>query len=113
MLSDISLYVISTGVILGIFVLIGILIFLTTFLYFLAMRLLITPRNKKTVRRNRVIGISNLLVASIIIWILINFNETSDIHMIMTISGIGIMLLSIIVLRKKNNSQNQYSMPVR
>ena len=113
MLSDISLYVVSTEAILGIFVVIGVVIFLTPLLYFLAMRLLVTPQNKITVRRNRVIGTSNLIVASIIIWVLINTDYTWNIRVIMAMIGIGMALLSTMVLRKKDNSQNQYSMPIR
>ena len=113
MLSDILLYVISTEAILGIFVVIGVLIFLTPLLYFLAMRLLVTPQNKITVRRNRGIGTSNLIVASIIIWVLINIDYTWNIRIIMAMMGIGMILLSTTVLRKKDNSQNQYSMPIR
>ena len=113
MLSDILLYVVSTEAILGIFVLIGVLIFLTSLLYFLAMRLLISPQNKITARKNRAIRTSNLIVASIIIWVLINIDYTRNIRIIMAMIGIGMVLLSTMVLRKKNNSQNQYSMPIR
>ena len=101
MLSAISLYVVSTEAVLGIFVLYGVLIFLVTYLYFLAMRLLITPQNKKTVKRNRLIGISNLIVASISIWVLISIDYTANIRIIMVVSGITMVLLSILVLRKK------------
>ena len=113
MLSAISLYVVSTEAVLGIFVLYGVLIFLVTYLYFLAMRLLIIPQNKKTVKRNRLIGISNLVVASISIWVLINIDYTLNILIIMVVSGITMVLLSILVLRKNDNSKNQYSMPVK
>ena len=113
MISSISLYVVSTEAILGIFVLYGVLIFLVTFLYFLAMRLLISSQNKKTIKRNRLIGTSNLVVASISIWVLISINYTSNIRIIMAISGIAMVLLSILALRKNDNSKNQYSMPVK
>ena len=113
MLSTISLYVVSSDVILGIFVLHGVLISLIPFMYFLAMRLLITPQDKKTIKRNRCIGISNLLVTSTIIWVLININDILNVNIMMAMIGIGMVLLSTAVLRQKGNSQNQYSMPIK